>query len=155
MSPSPQGQRMRCPLRQNLSPGLPIHRDRLSPQGRGTVPKGRILLFRKAANVGATHALPSSPKPLPRPLPTGEGSSAKGNFLLFRKATSAAEAVLPSLLMERACPDVSGGLGGEVLPQCSGNACVARTGWARWSARRQCGKPTFFLIFALILKNKQ
>jgi hypothetical protein len=44
----------------NLSPGLPIHRDRLSPQGRGALPKGRILQIRTMV-VAAEAELPLSP----------------------------------------------------------------------------------------------
>jgi hypothetical protein len=53
-------------------------------------------------------------KPLPRPLPTREGSSAKRkDFAIPQKGISSRSGT-PPLPVERACPDVSGGLGGEV-----------------------------------------
>jgi hypothetical protein len=108
----------------NLSPGP-------SPQGRGAMPKGRILHSAKRYQ----QQRQNSPSPVerglggevwrgsamrglnlsPDPSPQGRGALPKGRILHSAKRYQQQRRNSPSPV-ERACPDVSGGLGGEAKP---------------------------------------
>jgi hypothetical protein len=89
-------------------------------------------------------------KPLPRPLPTGEGSSAKGkNFSITQKGISSTGGT-PPLLVERACPDVSGGRGERFCPR-SGEVPPRSTYPRRFYLRKEKNRAEARFFFRPII----